>query len=104
MAKLKDILTNDPGRMIRITGSTTAESPFIMMLMEDLSPVTLNNIKFTPVLITNTGRVVGKRSYIRVRPTIGPGLQRSVDSGLSGLSADQLEGLRFRVDSVEIVE
>ena len=72
--------------------------------MQNRSPVALSNIQIIPVLVNGAGQVVQQGKQVNIRGPVQSGEQVAVDGGLSSLTAEQLQALRFSVQTARIAE
>jgi predicted Zn-dependent protease len=72
------------------------------LVVQNRAPVALSDIQVTPVLVT--GQAVQQGRSVNIRGPVPAGQQVSVDPGLSSLTAEQLQALRFRIDTARIAE
>jgi predicted Zn-dependent protease len=73
------------------------------LVVQNRAPVALSYIQVTPVLV-NGGQVVQQGKSVNIRGPVPAGQQVSVDPGLSSLTPEQLQALRFRIDTARIAE
>jgi beta-barrel assembly-enhancing protease len=76
----------------------------VLVVLQNRSPVALKDIQVTPVLVDGLGRLQQAGGALRTSQSLGSGQQIVLNSGLAGLNASQLQGLRVRVDSAQIAD
>jgi predicted Zn-dependent protease len=76
----------------------------VIGVVQNRSPVALNAIQVTPVLIDGTGRIVQQGNPVQINAVLQPGAQIAAPTGLGNLPAAQLQALRFRVDRAAVSE
>ena len=96
-------LPNNPGNYVGTTGQFDSAGRPILVI-QNRAPVALENIQVTPVLVDGSGRVMQQGAPVRVGRTLKSGEQVAADAGLTGLTQQQLQYLRFRVDGARVAE
>ena len=76
----------------------------VIVVVQNRSPVALNAIQVTPVLIDGAGRIVQQGNAVQINAVLQPGAQIAAPTGLGNLPAAQLQALRFRVDRAAVSE
>ena len=84
------------------TGTQLDGAGGVVVVLQNRSPVALTDIQVTPVIVDGTGRIVQSGTALRAATVVAPNQQVTLSSGLSGLSAEQVQGLRVRVDSAKV--
>jgi beta-barrel assembly-enhancing protease len=100
---MKMDLPQNPGNYVATAGQLDAQGQ-VIVVVQNRSPVPLNAIQVTPVLIDGTGRVVQQGNPVRINAVLQPGAQIAAPTGLGNLPAAQLQALRFRVDGAKVSE
>jgi tetratricopeptide (TPR) repeat protein len=102
---MKMDLPQNPGNYVAAAGQFDAQGR-LMVVVQNKSPLPLNSIQVTPVLVDSAGRIVQQGSPVRVNATVKPGEQAAAASSISSASIpqQQLQNLRFRVDGAKIAE
>lgn len=75
-----------------------------VMALQNRAPVPLASITVTPVLVNAAGQVVGQGRQVQIAGPLAAGAQVAADAGLSQLTAEQLQTVRFRVDSAKVAQ
>jgi predicted Zn-dependent protease len=96
-------LPQNPGEYVA-TGGQLDASGRPLLVIQNKAPVPLKDIQVTPLLVDANGRILQQGSPVRVSRTLKSGEQVAADAGLSGLTQQQLQYVRFRVDSARIAE
>jgi predicted Zn-dependent protease len=96
-------LPQNPGNYVGTSGQFDSQGR-PLLIIQNRAPVALTNIQVTPVLVDGAGRVVQQGSPVRVSRSLKSGEQVSADAGLTGLTQEQLQYLRFRVDGAKVAE
>ena len=76
----------------------------VVVVVQNRSKVPLTGIQVTPVLVDGSGRIVQQGSPVVISSVVKPGEQAAAPSGLGNLPQEQLQALRFRVDTAKIAE
>jgi hypothetical protein len=84
------------------TGAQLDSSGSVVVVVQNRAPIALTNIRVTPVLIDSFGRVGQAGTMLQVGRPLEPNQQVSIRTGLSGLSAEQQQALRVRVDGAQV--
>jgi beta-barrel assembly-enhancing protease len=100
----KEYVTMDLGQnpQAYIATGTELGASGVVVILQNRSPVALTDIQVTPVIVDGAGRIVQSGSTLRVGTVVAPNQQVTLNSGLTGLSAEQLQGLRVRVDAAKV--
>ena len=96
-------LPRNPGNYVA-TGPQVDASGRVVVVIQNRAPIPVRDIRVTPVLINASGQVVQQGNPIGVMRTLGPNEQIVADTGLSDLTQEQLQALRFRVDGARVAE
>ena len=96
-------LPQNPGNYVGTAGQFDSQGRPILVI-QNRAPVALTNIQVTPVLVDGLGNVVQQGAPVRVGRTLKSGEQVAADAGLGGLTQQQLQNLRFRVDGARVAE
>ena len=96
-------LPQNPGEYVAAGGQFDAQGQ-LLVVVQNRSKVPLTGVKVTPVLIDASGRVIQEGSSIAIQAVLKPGEQVASPSGIANLTQEQLQALRFRVDSAKIAE
>jgi hypothetical protein len=75
-----------------------------MLVVENRAPVALGSIAVTPVLVNSAGQVVSQSRTVNIAGPVRPGEQVAADAGLTGLTAEQYQALRFRIDAARVAQ
>lgn len=94
-------LAQNPGQYIA-TGTQLDATGRVIVIVQNRAPVALADIQVTPVLLDSFGRVVQAGSTMHVGRPLAPNQQVSLSSGLVGLTTEQLQSLRVRVDGAKV--
>ena len=74
------------------------------LVIENRAPLPLTDIQVTPVLIDAQGNIVQQAKPVKVGKALKPGERVSLDAGVGAIPQEQLNAVRFRVDSARIAE
>jgi predicted Zn-dependent protease len=96
-------LPRNPGNYVA-TQPTRDAAGRVLVAVQNRAPVALASISLTPVMVNAAGQVVSNGRTVTIRGPLASGAQATVDAGLGGLSAEQLQGVRIRVDSAQVAE
>jgi beta-barrel assembly-enhancing protease len=96
-------LPQNAGNYVATAGQLDAQGR-VIVVVQNRSPVALNAIQVTPVLVDGAGRVVREGDPVRINAVLEPGAQIASPTGLGGLPQEQLQALRFRVDGAAVSE
>ncbi len=96
-------LPRNPGNYVA-TGGQLDSSGRVVVIIQNRAPVTLSDIRVTPVLVNPAGQVVRQGTPISVFQSLRPNEQVAADAGVGALTQEQLQALRFRVDGARVVE
>ncbi|MFL6548887.1 MAG: M48 family metalloprotease [Povalibacter sp.] len=100
---MKMDLPQNAGNYVAAAGQLDAQGR-VLVVVQNRSPVPLNGIQVTPVLIDAAGRILQHGNPVVINAVLQPGGQIAASTGLDSLSAEQLQALRFRVDGARIAE
>lgn len=75
-----------------------------LLVVQNKSPVPLGSISVTPVLVNSAGQIVQQARAVVIRGPVQPGEQVAADAGLAGLSPEQLQAVRFRIDAARVAQ
>jgi predicted Zn-dependent protease len=75
-----------------------------LMVVQNRAPVPLASISVTPVLVNGAGQIVSQGRAVTIRGPVQPGEQVAADAGLAGLTPEQLQALRFRIEAARVAE
>jgi beta-barrel assembly-enhancing protease len=76
----------------------------LVIVVQNRSPVPLKEIQITPVLVDASGRPVQTGAPLRIPGTLAPDQQIEVSNGVDGLTSEQRQALRFRVDGAKLAD
>jgi len=76
----------------------------LVLLVENRSPVSITDIRLTPVLVDAAGHILLTRAQQRVAQTLQPGERVVIAPGVDQLSPGQLQRLRYRIDAARAAE
>ncbi len=96
-------LPQNPGNYVAAAGQLDANGR-VVLVVQNRAPVTLTDIRVTPVLVNAGGQVVSTGGTVRVNQPLEAGKQAAVDAGLGGLTQEQLRALRFKIEGARVVE
>jgi predicted Zn-dependent protease len=96
-------LPQNPGNYVAAAGQLDANGR-VVLVIQNRAPVTLTDIRVTPVLVNAGGQVVSTGGTVRVNQPLEAGKQAAVDAGLGGLTQEQLQALRFKIEGARVVE
>jgi predicted Zn-dependent protease len=96
-------LPQNPGNYIATAGQLDQYSRLILVV-ENRAPVALTDIRITPVLLDATGRVAQQGSPVRIGRALPPRERIAVDAGVGQITPQQLQSIRFRIDSAQPAE
>jgi predicted Zn-dependent protease len=96
-------LPNNPGNYLA-TGPQVASDGRLVLVIENRAPLALTDIKVTPVLVDGAGNIVQQAKPVAIPKALQPGERVSVDAGVGAVSQEQLNAVRFRVDSARVAE
>jgi predicted Zn-dependent protease len=95
-------LPQNPGNYVAAAAQLDARGQLVAVI-QNRAPVPLADIQVTPVLVDAAGRVVSMGNRVGVRGPVPSGQQAAVGTG-TGLTAEQLQFVRFRIDSARAAE
>jgi predicted Zn-dependent protease len=96
-------LPSNPAKYVAAGGQLDSQGR-VLVVVENRSPVALNNVQVTPVLVDAAGRVVRQGAPVRIGRTLASGERVAADAGVGVLPQEQLAAMRFRVDGARIAE
>lgn len=95
-------LPQNPGNYVAAGAQLDARGQLVAVI-QNRAPVPLADIQVTPVLVDATGRAVSTGNRIGVRGPLAAGQQTAVATG-TGLTQEQLQFVRFRIDGARPAE
>ena len=103
-AELARLDTPDhPGRDLA-TAPRVSNDGRLAILIENQGQSPVTDIRLTPMLVDASGNVVRQAKAVDVGRTLKPGERAMVDAGVGAVSKQQLNAVRFRVDSARVIE
>ena len=96
-------LPQNPGNYVAAAAQLDANGR-VILVVQNRAPITLSDIRVTPVLVNSAGQIVSSGSTVRIGQALAANERVAVDAGVGSLSQEQLQGLRFRVDGARAVE
>lgn len=96
-------LPQNPGNYVAAAGQFDAQGR-VMVVVQNRAPVALRDFQITPVLVDASGRIVQQAAPVRLGAVLKPGEQVAAYSGITNISQQQLQYLRFKVDGARIAE
>jgi len=96
-------LPQNPGNYVATAGQLDP-SGRVLLVVQNRAPISLSDVRVTPVLVDGAGRVVRTGAPVRVGRVLASGEQVALDAGLGQLPQEQLAALRFRVDGARAAE
>jgi predicted Zn-dependent protease len=96
-------LPRNPGNYVAAAPQMTAQGQLVLVV-ENRAPISLTDIRVTPVLVDAAGRIVQTGAQRRITQTLRSGERIAVDPGVGQLTPEQLQALRYRVDSAQAAE
>lgn len=96
-------LPRNPGKYVAAALRTGNDGRPIVVVQNG-APVALASISVTPVLVNSAGQVVSQGRAVNIRGPVQPGEQVAADAGLAGLTTEQLQALRFRIEAARVAE
>ncbi len=94
-------LPQNPGNYVA-TGLALGSRGQAVMAVQNRTGLPLADIRITPVLVDAGGRVLQQGQLVTIAGPLAAGAQITRDAGLSGLTQEQLQGVRFKVESARI--
>jgi hypothetical protein len=73
-----------------------------VLVIENQAPLPLTDIQVTPVAVDAAGNIVRQANPVGVGRALKPGERVTVDAGVEGVSQQQLQAIRFRVDKAQV--
>ncbi len=73
------------------------------VVVQNWAAVSVGSITVTPVMVNANGQITSTGRAVSIKGPVQAGQQVSVDAGVGALTAEQLQALRFRVDSAQVV-
>lgn len=95
-------LPRNPGNYLAAGAQFDAQGR-VAVVVQNRSPVPLTNIRVTPVLVDQLGRVIQQGSQVRLGSVVKPGEQVGVAGGFT-VPVQQQALVRVRIDSAEVAE
>jgi predicted Zn-dependent protease len=74
----------------------------LVLVVQNRAPVALSAISVTPVIVNAAGQIVQQGRAVSIGGPLQSGQRVAVDAGLGALTQEQLQAVRFRVDSARI--
>lgn len=96
-------LPANPGNYVA-TGAQLDSAGKVMLVVQNRAAVTLGQITVTPVMANAAGQAVQQGRQLTIAGPLKSGERGSVDAGLGVLTQEQVQALRFRVDSARVTE
>ncbi len=96
-------LPQNPGNYVAAGGQLDA-SGRVVLVVQNRAPIKLSDIRVTPVLVNAGGQIVSTGATVRIPQALEAGQQAAVDAGLGGLTQEQLQALRFRIEGARAAE
>ena len=96
-------LPQNPGNYVAAGGQLDSNGR-VVLVVQNRSPVKLTDIRVTPVLVNAGGQVVSTGGTVRINQPLDAGKQAAVDAGLGGLTQEQMQALRFRIEGARVAE
>ncbi|MEO6369112.1 MAG: M48 family metalloprotease [Steroidobacteraceae bacterium] len=75
-----------------------------VLVVQNRAPVPLGSIVVTPMLRNAAGQTVQQGRSVTIAGPLPAGQRVAADAGLAPLTAEQLQAVRFRVDSARVVQ
>ncbi|HKE95406.1 MAG TPA: M48 family metalloprotease [Povalibacter sp.] len=100
---MKMDLPQNPGNYVAAGGQLDAQGR-LMVVVQNRSPVPLNSIRVTPVLVDGSGRIVQQGNPVVIDAVVKPGEQAATPTGIANLAQEQMQALRFRVDEAKVAQ
>ncbi len=100
---MKMDLPQNPGNYVAAAGQLDAQGR-VVVVVQNRSPVPLNGIQVTPVLVDSSGRILQQGNPVVINAVVKPGEQAAAATGLGNLPQEQLQALRFRVDGAKMAQ
>lgn len=95
-------LPQNPGNYLA-AGAQFDAAGRLVVVVQNRSPVPLTDVRVTPALVDQLGRVVQQGTPLRVSSIIKPGEQAGVPAGFS-VSPEQQPFVRVRIDGASVAE
>ena len=89
-------LPQNPGNYVAAGGQVDARGQLVVVV-QNRSPVSLNDIQVTPVVVDANGRIVSQGAAVRIPGPLAAGERGAVTTGI-GVAPEQLAQVRFRID------
>lgn len=96
-------LPQNPGNHVAAFPQIMAQGQLVLVV-ENRSPIRITDIRLTPVLVDAAGRILQTGAQQRVPQTLRPGERIVMSPGVGQLSPEQLQRLRYRIDSARAAE
>jgi beta-barrel assembly-enhancing protease len=75
-----------------------------MLVVQNRAPVSVTGIAVTPILVNSAGQVVQQGRSINVGGPVASGQTVVTEAGLGGLTTEQLQAVRFRIDGARVAQ
>ncbi|MBX5461969.1 MAG: M48 family metalloprotease [Steroidobacteraceae bacterium] len=96
-------LPQNPGKHVAAFPQIMAQGQLVLVV-ENRSPISITDIRLTPVLVDAAGRILQTGAQQRVPQTLRSGERIVMSPGVGQLSPEQLQRLRYRIDSARAAE
>lgn len=93
----------NPGNYIA-TAARVDERGRVYVAVENRAPVPVTQIRLTPLLVDDAGRIVQQGRAFVIGEVVAPGKHTLADAGIAGIDAQRLPYVRFRVDSARVAK
>jgi beta-barrel assembly-enhancing protease len=100
---MKMDLPQNPGNYVAAAAQFDSQGR-LMIVVQNRSKVPLTAIQVTPVLVDAAGRITQQADPVAIQAVVKPGEQAAAPSGIANLPQEQLQALRFRIDSAKVAE
>lgn len=95
-------LPENPGNYIAAAAQLDRTGQLIAVV-ENRAPIALSDVRVTPVLIDNSGRIVSQGAAVGLRGPLGSGERAAIPAG-TRLSPEQLAYVRLRIDGARVAD
>ena len=96
-------LPNNPGNYVAAALRAGSDGR-PMLVVQNKASVPLENISVTPVLVNSNGQIVQTGRAISIAGPVQPNEQVVADAGITSLTEQQMQALRFRIDTARIAK
>lgn len=96
-------LPGNPGNYVA-AGLRAGSNGQPVLIVQNRAPVAITSIAVTPVLLNSAGQVLQQGRAVLIRGVLQPNEQVATDPGLGNLTAEQLQAVRFRIDSARVAQ